>query len=57
MTKEESEKYQLNAARFPKRLDLELSEDVIAMIKRRAEQTGRSFSEVVTDIISRNMND
>jgi hypothetical protein len=49
--------FRLDPACFPKRLDLDLSDEAIARIEHRAAQTGRSFSEVVTDLISRSMND
>lgn len=57
MAKEEGEqRHQFNATKFPKQLNLNPPEQVVVMMKHRAEQTGRLFSEIVTDIISRSMN-
>lgn len=52
-----NERFCLDPAKFPKRLDLDLSDEVIAMIERRAAQTGRFFSEVVTDLLSKETGD
>ena len=38
---------------FPKRIDLELRDDIEEKIKQIAEGSGRSFSEVATDILSK----
>jgi predicted transcriptional regulator len=38
---------------FPKRIDLELRDDIAEKIKQIAEGSGRSFSEVATDILSK----
>ncbi len=47
--------FRLDPAKFPKRLDLDLSDEDIEMIESRSVQTGRSFSEVVTDLLSKSM--
>ena len=36
---------------FPKRIELELSENVVNRINYLAEKSGRSFSEVAMDIL------
>lgn len=46
----------LDPGEFPKRIELELSADVVETITRLAESTGRSFSEVATDILSKALN-
>jgi predicted DNA-binding protein len=38
---------------FPKRIELELSDNVANRINYLAEKSGRSFSEVVMDILSK----
>ena len=38
---------------FPKRIELELSENVVIRINYLAEKSGRSFSEVAMDILSK----
>ena len=38
---------------FPKRIELELRDDIAEKIKQLAEGSGRSFSEVATDILSK----
>jgi hypothetical protein len=38
---------------FPKRIELELRDDILEKIKQIAEGSGRSFSEVATDILSK----
>jgi hypothetical protein len=42
---------------YPKRIELELSDQVLEKIKAISEKTGRSFSEVATDILSRAVSD
>lgn len=54
MTPDQGENtYRLDPKDFPKRLELELSDEVLEGIQRIAERTGRSVAEVITDIISR----
>lgn len=48
--------FRLDPNTFPKRIELELPEEVIEAIERIAEATGRSFSEVATDIFSQACN-
>ena len=42
---------------FPRSIELELPDEVIEGINAVAQKTGRSFSEVATDILSRALND
>lgn len=42
---------------YPKRIEVELSDQVVEKIKVIADKTGRSFSEVATDILSRAVSD
>jgi hypothetical protein len=53
MDKSEDEAYRLNPNQFPRRLELELPEKVLEKIQKIAKRTGRSFSEVATDILSK----
>ena len=46
--------YRLDPRIFPKRIELELTDKTADKINAIAEKTGRSFSEVATDILSRN---
>lgn len=43
----------LDPENFPKRIELELNEEVILKINEIAKKTGRSFSEVATDILAK----
>jgi hypothetical protein len=45
--------YRLDPRVFPKRIELELTDEVIEKMSAIAGKTGRSFSEVATDILSR----
>jgi hypothetical protein len=38
---------------FPKRIEVELTVEVVEKIKEISQRTGRSISEVATDILSR----
>ncbi|QVL52550.1 MAG: ribbon-helix-helix protein, CopG family [Cyanobium sp. M30B3] len=38
---------------FPKRIELELSDEAAEKIREISQRTGRSFSEVATDILSK----
>lgn len=44
---------QLDPKDFPKRIEVELSEEAAEKIKAIAQKTGRSLSEVATDILSK----
>lgn len=54
MVKDEADSaFRLDPKLFPVRLDLELTEEVIESLQSIASATGRSLSEVVTDILSK----
>ena len=54
MVKDERDSdFRLDPKSFPKRLDLELSEEVINYLQSIANASGRSLSEVATDILSK----
>jgi len=58
MTSEDTtESLRLDPGNFPKRIELELSEEIVEKITRLAEKTGRSFSEAASDILSRAQDD
>jgi hypothetical protein len=50
---DEGEAYRLDPRQFPRRLELELSEEVLEAMQKLADATGRSVSEIATDILSR----
>lgn len=52
---EPSNRYRLDPARFPKRLDLELSEPLLQHLEELAIRSGRSINDVITEILSRQM--
>jgi hypothetical protein len=47
-----SDRYQLNPDDFPRRLDLEISEEVLAYLQRISDRTGRSINEIAAAIIA-----
>ena len=49
-----SDRYQLNPDNFPRRLDLEVSEEVLAYLQRISDRTGRSINEIAAAIIAQN---
>ena len=54
MVKDEADSaFRLDLKLFPVRLHLELTEEVIESLQSIASATGRSLSEVVTDILSK----
>lgn len=53
MVKDETDSaFRLDPKLFPVRLDIELTEEVIESLQSIASATGRSLSEVATDILS-----
>lgn len=58
MAKEQREsEFRLDPKDYPKQIDLELSDEVLEGLQEIAERSGRSVSEVMTDIISRGINE
>jgi hypothetical protein len=49
------ERFHLDPSKFPKRIDLDLSEEAVITIERLAARSGRSFAEVATDLLTRRM--
>ena len=49
-----SDRYQLNPDDFPRRIDLEISEEVLAYMQRICDRTGRSINEIAAAIIAQN---
>jgi predicted DNA-binding protein len=47
--------YRLDPKQFPRRIELELSEEVLEAMQKLANETGRSVSEIATDILSRDI--
>ena len=43
----------LDPSEFPRRIEVELSDEVVQKINAVAQKTGHSFSEVATDILSK----
>ena len=50
-----SDRYQLNPDNFPRRLDLEVSEEVLAYLQRISDRTGRSINEIAAAIIAQSV--
>lgn len=44
--------YRLDPSRFPKRLDLELSEPAMVALECLSARTGRSMSDLAADLLS-----
>ena len=47
-----SDRYQLNPDNFPRRIDLEVSEEVLAYLQRISDRSGRSINEIAAAIIA-----
>ena len=50
-----SDRYQLNPDSFPRRIDLEVSEEVLAYLQRISDRTGRSINEIAAAIIAQSV--
>lgn len=48
-------KWQLDPGDFPRRLDLEVSEEVFSYLQALSAKTGRSISEIATELLSRSV--
>ena len=51
----EEDPYRLDPRQFPRRIELELSEEILEAMQKLANATGRSISEIATDILSRDI--
>jgi hypothetical protein len=49
-----SDRYQFNPDNFSRRIDLEVSEEVLACLQRISDRTGRSIDEIAAAIIAQN---
>ncbi len=50
-----SDPWCLDPAKFPQRVDLELTDEVYAVLVAISERTGRSIAEVAAEILSRDI--
>jgi len=50
-----SDRYQLNPDNFPRRIDLEVSQEVLAYLQRISDRTGRSINEIAAAIIAQSV--
>ena len=48
-------KFVLDSSLFPKPLELPLSEESLVRLEKLAARTGRSLSEVATDLLARSL--
>lgn len=48
-------KWQLDPGDFPRHLDLEVSEEVFSRLHALSAKTGRSISEIATELLSRSV--
>ena len=44
-------RFRLDPKNFPRRIDVEVPEDVLAYLQRISDRTGRSISEIATAIV------
>jgi hypothetical protein len=49
-----SDRYQLNPDDFPRCIDLDVSEEVLAYLQRISDRTGKSIDEIAAAIIAQN---
>jgi len=45
------DRFRLDPKNFPKRIDLEVPEEVLACLKRISDRTGRSISEIAAAMV------
>ncbi len=50
---EQDERYRLDPAKFPKRLELVLDEALLRHLEALAARSGRSINDLITDLLSR----
>jgi hypothetical protein len=48
----DTDRYQLNPDDLPRRLELEVPEEVLAYLQRISDRTGRSINEIAAAIIA-----
>lgn len=50
---DQNERYRLDPARFPQRVELDLSEELVRQLETLAARTGRSLNDLITELLSR----
>lgn len=50
---DDSDRYRLDPARFPQRVELDLSEELVRHLETMAARTGLSLNDLITDLLSR----
>jgi len=50
-----SDRYKLNPDDFPRRINLEVSEEVLAYLQRISDRSGRSINEIAAAIIAQSV--
>ncbi len=50
--KDDTDRYQLNPDDLPRRLELEVQEEVLAYLQRISNRTGQSINEIAAAIIA-----
>lgn len=46
-----NERYRLDPAKFPKRLELELNESLLHHLEERAARSGRSLNDLISELL------
>jgi len=49
------ERYRLDPAKFPRRIDLELSEPLLSHLEQMAARRGSSINDLITEMLSRQL--
>lgn len=49
------QRYRLDPAKFPRRIDLELSEPLLSHLEQLADRSGRSIDDLITEMLSRQL--
>lgn len=47
------ERFRLDPAKFPRRVDLELTPELLEQLEAMARRSGRSLPDLITDLLSR----
>jgi len=50
---DDNQRYRLDPARFPQRVELDLDEQLVRHLETLAARTGRSVNDLVTELLSR----
>lgn len=49
------DRYRLRPDQFPRRLELELNPELIAMLQAMSERSGRSVGEIIEELLSKTL--